>query len=599
MIVPMQKVTVLGYTAWQDEIIGTIRDLGILHIIPSKTENKGNNKDTLIGLQKEINLLEKAIGLMPHCPTADDLDHNCDIPTCAKHLLTLNERQKTLNKEIENLKEEYNGLHIWGRFSPERLKILKDSGLVYHFYLATIQDLNKIPSGTNIHQIGQRGKHLLLFTMDIDKAVETLQEITPPPRGMAAVEAVLTEKKKTLAANNLTIKALSQYRTALVRDLRKQKEKLTFMEAKGAMTIRRDISYLCGFCPTSKIQELRKTAKQHHWGIIIEEPGETEPVPTLIQYSRWTQLFKPVMDFIGVIPGYREFDCNGPSLFFFIIFFAMLIGDAGYGSLLCITALLCIYQGKMQRDPFILLLLLSMATMIWGALTGTWFGIAGLEQTALFSVFTLPSLTTSDPRSAVFVMQICFVIGAIQLIIAHLWRAVRKFPSLVALADIGWALLVGAIYFLSIFLVINRPMPPLAFGLFICGMILVILFSKQSDTFSVGAIARALAHSPLTLLSGINTLSDLISYIRLFAVGIATREVALTVNHLALNMGFETILSTMATLTILLVGHGLNMILGAMAILVHGVRLNLLEFSRHLGINWSGIHYNPFKFIKS
>jgi len=411
---------------------------------------------------------------------------------------------------------------------------------------------------------------------------------------MAEIEALLANKRKNLAACTEEFCQLTKYRPFLKRDLQEQKKLAAFAEAKGALAMEQDLTYLTGFCPCSALDTLRAAARQKKWGLVVAEPGEDDRIPTLILYSGWTRPFKPVMDFIGVTPGYREFDSNGPSLFFFTIFFAMLVGDAGYGLLLFLAALFFIYRTRADREPFILLALLSAATLIWGTLTGNWFGSESLAQLPGLRQLTIPALTAAAPKSAAAVIQLCCLLGAVQLSFAHLWRAASRIPKLKALADLGWALVIWAIYLLSLFLILSRPINHLAFWLLAVGTSLIFIFSEQEGRFSFRAIGRALARSPLTMLTGLGSLSDLISYIRLFAVGLATREVALAVNHLALETAGETIFSTLAALAILLSGHSLNILLGAMAVLVHGVRLNLLEFSRHLEINWSGIPYAPF-----
>jgi len=98
-----------------------------------------------------------------------------------------------------------------------------------------------------------------------------------------------------------------------------------------------------------------------------------------------------------------------------------------------------------------------------------------------------------------------------------------------------------------------------------------------------------------TFLSIIGSFSDVVSYIRLFAVGMASVAIADAFNQMAEGFGWSSAATGLATVLVLLIGHGLNIVLGAMAVLVHGVRLNVLEFSNHLNMEWSGIEYNPFK----
>ncbi|HII76984.1 MAG TPA: V-type ATP synthase subunit I, partial [Methanolinea sp.] len=95
-------------------------------------------------------------------------------------------------------------------------------------------------------------------------------------------------------------------------------------------------------------------------------------------------------------------------------------------------------------------------------------------------------------------------------------------------------------------------------------------------------------------LSLVNNFTDVISYIRLFAVGLATLAIAETTNSLAFGFG-DGIVALVVGVVILITGHGLNIILGPMSVLVHGVRLNVLEFSGHANVIWSGTAYEPFK----
>jgi V/A-type H+-transporting ATPase subunit I len=127
--------------------------------------------------------------------------------------------------------------------------------------------------------------------------------------------------------------------------------------------------------------------------------------------------------------------------------------------------------------------------------------------------------------------------------------------------------------------------------MFSLGIVLVLLFSHPQKKFLKG-ITVTLADLPLRV---INSFSDIISYLRLFAVGYATLAVASSFNHMALRIGFNNILGGFICALILFLGHGLNILLGLMAVIVHGIRLNMLEFSSHLGMQWSGIEYKPFR----
>ncbi len=129
----------------------------------------------------------------------------------------------------------------------------------------------------------------------------------------------------------------------------------------------------------------------------------------------------------------------------------------------------------------------------------------------------------------------------------------------------------------------------------IAALCLIICFGQQKEDGFFKGLARSVVRLPLDIITWIGNLSDLVSYVRLFAVGMSTKEVAVAFNNMAFNIGFDTLPAMFATVLVLLGGHSVNLLLGAMAILVHGIRLNVLEFSKHLSIEWSGVPYDPFR----
>ena len=187
------------------------------------------------------------------------------------------------------------------------------------------------------------------------------------------------------------------------------------------------------------------------------------------------------------------------------------------------------------------------------------------------------------------------MIGALQLSIARIWVAVKSFTSYTVFAETGWAALVWGIYFVVKFLLLNEELSSVVFYLIGYWAAVIILFGEQKEDGFVKGIFRGITGFIINALTGIGCLSDLISYIRLFAIGLATREVALAFNNMAGDIGFSDAKSIVIAIIILIFGHTINIMLGAMSVLVHGIRLNLLEFSKHLNIQWSGINYRPFK----
>ncbi|MCG8481101.1 MAG: V-type ATP synthase subunit I, partial [Spirochaetales bacterium] len=130
------------------------------------------------------------------------------------------------------------------------------------------------------------------------------------------------------------------------------------------------------------------------------------------------------------------------------------------------------------------------------------------------------------------------------------------------------------------------------------GLAAVFLFgSQQEGSGFFAGILRGLGGFITTALDGISAFSDIISYIRLYAVGLASLAIAEAFNGMAQGIGasMDGAVGAIAAALVLFLGHTLNLAMGALSVVVHGVRLNMLEFSGHLGMEWTGVEYAPFK----
>ena len=186
-------------------------------------------------------------------------------------------------------------------------------------------------------------------------------------------------------------------------------------------------------------------------------------------------------------------------------------------------------------------------------------------------------------------MFLCFLIGAVHISIARLWNAVLLFPSLKMVGEVGWLCVTWGMFTVVCNIVVawfSAPVGLMA-GLVGAGVVL-ILIPLVADIKNEGVNVGML---PLNVISA---MGDIISYVRLFAVGLASVKVAENFNSMALGLDLPIVLRVLAVVAILLIGHGLNLAMGALSVLVHAVRLNTLEFSNAKGITWAGQPYAPF-----
>lgn len=170
-------------------------------------------------------------------------------------------------------------------------------------------------------------------------------------------------------------------------------------------------------------------------------------------------------------------------------------------------------------------------------------------------------------------------------------KIARQINSLTALAEAGWIMVLWGMFFLAGKFVIGGNFPPIAGWVLAAGILLVMFFTAPEKGIIKGMLS-SLAQLPLSVIS---SFSDIVSYLRLFAVGTATVVVADSFNKMAWPGMPSSFIAGFLSAMVLFMGHTLNIILGCMAVIVHGIRLNMLEFSGHLGMQWSGKQYEPFK----
>jgi V/A-type H+-transporting ATPase subunit I len=187
------------------------------------------------------------------------------------------------------------------------------------------------------------------------------------------------------------------------------------------------------------------------------------------------------------------------------------------------------------------------------------------------------------------VIGLTFAIGATHLTLAHLWNAVRYANTLRALAELGWVATTWTMYLLARQLVLGDRFPAAAWPVFGVGVALILAFTTPWRRLRREWFGHAVL--PLSL---VNNFVDVVSYVRLFAVGAASFAVAGAFNELAAGIGLGGPVGGVLAALVLFFGHALNVLLAAMGVLVHGVRLNTLEFAGHLGLPWTGHDYRPF-----
>ena len=613
MIVAMKKATVIARLQEKNDALKKLRRLGVLHLsaIPAQVASAQEWREKKALLEKALALIAPRTALTPAeaCRAV-----NLEAPSAgtfraalatARSILEKHETIRMLNDEYANLEKEIVRLHDWQGVSVADLRAIRDGDYEIMFFEIPPKKLGMIPPGHKAF-IVKRSKTLLWVALVVKAgtAVDHEFKVLHAPRHSAAeLEKLQVKNRADQSRLRLEWDKLGSEAGDLERAVHAASREIELAEAVAAMGHTEALSYLSGFLPGDQVQGLKQSCRDNSWALLIQEPAVEDDVPTVIRNKRWIDIISPVFQLLGTVPGYREIDISFFFLIFFAFFFAVIIGDAGYGLVLLSATLFFTLRLRRKKrkvpNTLLLMLLLSLSTVAWGALTGTWFGSATLASLPWLSWMTIPAISSFDPRSSETIKFICFITGTIHISIAHLWnffRQARERPFIRSLAQLGWLFLVLGLYYLVLSLVLSRerfPLPVFATWLIGAGLAMIIVFSRQEGRFFHG-IVMGVSNLLSTFLSGIGAFSDIISYIRLFAVGLATVEIAKSFNHMAAGMAHGALGIILASV-VLLLGHALNLAMGALAVVVHGVRLNMLEFSGHLGMEWTGRPYKPFK----
>ena len=603
MIEKMKAVCVVSQNSRKQELLTALCDLGILHVAEKKTANSAflERFSALSRLLLELN----DYASQEDC--SDEILTDEQFQELYEASVNSLEKRNSLKSKLTELNIELERLKPWGDFDAKMLKSLPGN-LDFHFYRMDKKTYKQLIEDDNVKFV-----HL----SSVEK-METVAVIGKLDLNFNAIEFVVPEKdpivlkdeiencNKQLIECEATLKSAAKHLKSYSQQLLKTQNDVEFSSVEESVTRDDKLVWLCGFIPESEFESFINTAKQQSWAWAISDVAEDDSnVPTKIKYGKLTGLIKPIFDILGVVPGYREYDISFWFLSFFALFFAMIIGDAGYGALFLIGTVLYHLKSKKITNIILLLYLLSFSTVIWGALTGTWFGLEGAMHIPILKAMVIPgfanypeyfNITSNSVQNNV--MKFCFSIGVFQLALACIMNISRKIGSknLSFVADIGWLFSISALYLVVLNLVIGEKINIAVVGIIVAlGFLLVVLFGgmEPGKTFAQG-LKSGVGDAFTVFLNTISAFGNVMSYIRLFAVGMASLAIAQSFNDMA--SGFDGVLVIVGAV-IMIIGHVLNIIMGFLSVVVHGVRLNLLEFSGQLGMEWSGIAYEPFKKI--
>lgn len=563
MIVPMKHLDLVCLSSCREETISRLSSLGVVHLNLSSASGAAVSeaKERIADAEKAVRLIRKARS-----------DEETVIRfRSVEEVLAIDEDRETLKAERDRLEREIRKYEPYGNFNPTLAKKLLSQ-------VEGLRDAVELPA--------------VLPEMSLERMREKL----------ARVENRI---------NIDTAKLASCDDVAIASRFPGLADRIAFEQAKELLEEKGVVSVVSGWIPATKVQalmdevrnvkaDLFERTRSLGWGVLLRDPIDGEVPPTLVEPPKIFRPVKALFEGLGIAPGYTEADVSVPFMCYFSLFFAMLVGDGAYGAIFLAATLfgwkkyLKSPGNPLMKSWLVMLTVFSSATVLWGLLSNTWFG-AQIPWCASW-----PTVKWLADPSYNNMMLLCFTIGVSHLILARIWNGVCKINDTTAIAEFGWAGVLLFMYFVTNSIVgIFSSIPNVMFYVFAISLVCVFAFTvKPSELKSRGA---ELGMLPLNIMSA---LGDIISYVRLFAVGLASVKVAENFNSMAVGLvsGVEDwylkALMSVLMVAILVVGHALNLAMAGLSILVHAVRLNTLEFSNHKGISWAGYAFSPFRKTK-
>jgi len=509
--------------------------------------------------------------------------------------------------DIQQKEKEIGQLRPWGDFSLQSIKKLDEAGYAISFFSCSPRKFNPgWEDQLHAQEISHTGSTINFIT--ITRAGEPFEidadPVHLPEQSLSELEAQLQEmkKQKELAQEELvnlagsSLKNLRDFKVEVMNDHEFGKVKFT-----GDAHADDRVMYLEGWIPDDKEEQL--VAFLDKTGVYYEtsRPSMKEKVPVMLKNNKFNKLFEMIGELYSM-PDYGEIDLTPYFAPFYWLFFGFCLGDAGYGLILVLIGMLM--QGRVKpelKNALKLVMYLGFSTIIFGVISGTFLGLDFYEMKLGFYGELSDRFAAQGKTIKDHLFTLSLLLGAIQIVFGMFIKAsneAKQFGWKYAVGTAGWlTLIVGGllVYLLSYIGANANLVNNLKWIVIIVGFSGAFLFNNpERNVFANFGVGIWDAYNMVT-----GILGDLLSYIRLFALGISSGILGYVFNSLAVEMSPDVpVLNILIMAVILLFGHGINLFMAALGSFVHPMRLTFVEFYKNSGFTGGGVKYSPFKKVE-
>jgi len=588
LIVQMKKITFLGLADEKEKFIKRLQQVGVTHVeIPKDCPLPA---DTVKELQK-VNEIRKFLSRIAEKEQQRTKDSPEDYAAIVLRREALGQKEARLQTEISALKKEQILLAPWGNFNPEDIRLLRSKGLNIHFYRIPRRVFKGLALDNVAYQITHETEgDMCVVVLSMEPVELGFSEEKVPMKSLSQIGREIGEKEEELQKITAEYKELSGYTAVLTKAEDNLTDTLEYR--KVVMNVISELEgklfVLTCWSPVQEEELLKMIGPGFTISHLSDDPEPGDRAPVLLKNSRAADSGEDLVKVYSQ-PNYTDFDPSGFVLYWFTLFYGMIIGDAGYGVVLLALTIFLHIKVKSTSPMWIrfrrLNYMLSLSVIFFGVITVSYFGIMIPAESPLNKCMLL-NFGTKEGQN--FVMLVAIVIGMVHVSLAlaiKLYRT-RDLPSL------GWIVVIWGGYAV-LMSHMQGQINPIAKWTLIGGLGIIILFSSSHRN----PIIRILIGLNASL-GIIQLFADILSYMRLFALGLATMYMCQTFNMLA-NMAYQALppyIGALPAVLILIAGHSINIVLGIMGGVVHGLRLNFLEWYRWC-FEGDGLPFKPFKLV--
>ncbi len=618
MISKMIRYDIVLYAGEQERFVNELRELGLVDITTTGWEPSERDR----GLLTDIESHNKALEMLSAFAKSEDFQADAMAYTSGAEAFEVyteaRDRRQQLQQEVARLRKLADDVAPWGNFSAEDIERLASRGVAMRFFMAqpaAYERLLEEPvEGVTVAEVGRTSAavYFVVITTDATPVVVDGQEVRLPEKDaeqlLAEVERLLAEDK----ALNATFSRAAASKELIADECARLKEQLQGLKV-GAMAGREadgELLILEGWAEADTSERVDKMLEEYPY-LVFERREATidDEAPVKLKNNKFARLFE-LIGSMYALPKYGTLDLTAIFGPFYMLFFAICLNDAGYGAVLLALGLTLLKKGGPKlRQAAWLSIVCASATIIFGTYTGSLFGMSIPQLMGYEAGEPTPFL---DFPNQFF--SIALAIGVVQILIGmaiNIYMQTKLFGFTSTFGLLGWFIII-----LSGSIAIGLPMfglaipgfdasSPIFYGCMGVGAFLMLVLNniKRNPLINIGAGLWD-AYNNITGL-----LSDVLSYIRLFAIGLSGGVLAQVFNSLAMGLSglsegigdsawYVVALQIVAASIILIIGHGINLFMSAISSFVHPMRLTFVEFYKNAGFEMGQRSFDPVRKMK-